>query len=175
MAKTLTATDRKALIRLASSMAVGSHERRAILAGLKKAGPRRVWQTSTLNVYNAAKQIAKDMRRAENSAGYKLKVKLGPMRSDYNREIHVWTGEGSWSKAEETVEEGMDVIARKMGLRKGASYGWFGNGMSVIEDNDLDGYDNKQTPLVSISIEDGTEEEFATALAKGFGHSRDLR
>jgi len=39
MAKTLTATDRKALIRLASSMAVGSHERRAILAGLKKAKP----------------------------------------------------------------------------------------------------------------------------------------
>ena len=36
MAKTLTATDRKALIRLASTMAVGSPERRAILAGLKK-------------------------------------------------------------------------------------------------------------------------------------------
>ena len=36
MAKILTATDRKSLIRLASTMAVGSPERRAILAGLKK-------------------------------------------------------------------------------------------------------------------------------------------
>ena len=36
MAKTLTATDRKSLIRLASTMAVGSDERKAILAGLSK-------------------------------------------------------------------------------------------------------------------------------------------
>jgi hypothetical protein len=34
MAKTLTATDRSALIRLASTMVVGSPERKAILAGL---------------------------------------------------------------------------------------------------------------------------------------------
>ena len=38
MSKTLTATDRKSLIRLASTMAVGSPERRAILAGLASAG-----------------------------------------------------------------------------------------------------------------------------------------
>jgi len=36
MAKTLTAADRKALIRLASTMPVGSGERKAILAGLSK-------------------------------------------------------------------------------------------------------------------------------------------
>ena len=43
MAKTLTAADRKALIRLASSMEAGSQERRAILAGLTKtAGGRDV-------------------------------------------------------------------------------------------------------------------------------------
>jgi hypothetical protein len=36
MAKTLTAADRKALIRLASSMEKGSPERKALLAGLKK-------------------------------------------------------------------------------------------------------------------------------------------
>ena len=36
MAKTLTASDRTALIRLASSLPAGSHERRAILAGLSK-------------------------------------------------------------------------------------------------------------------------------------------
>ena len=37
MAKTLTATDRSALIRLASTMEKGSEERKAILAGLSKA------------------------------------------------------------------------------------------------------------------------------------------
>jgi hypothetical protein len=44
MAKNLTASDRKSLIRLASTMEKGSRERRAILAGLKKAwgGPRAV-------------------------------------------------------------------------------------------------------------------------------------
>ena len=36
MARKQTASDRKALIRLASSMSVGSEERRAILAGLSK-------------------------------------------------------------------------------------------------------------------------------------------
>jgi hypothetical protein len=36
MAKTLTATDRKSLIKLASTLPVGSGERRVILAGLKK-------------------------------------------------------------------------------------------------------------------------------------------
>jgi len=42
MAKNLTATDRKALIRLASSMEKGSGERRAILAGLKKTSHMRL-------------------------------------------------------------------------------------------------------------------------------------
>ena len=37
MSKTLTASDRKSLIRLASTLPVGSPERRAILAGLSKA------------------------------------------------------------------------------------------------------------------------------------------
>ena len=36
MSRTLTAADRSALIRLASTMPVGSEERRAILAGLSK-------------------------------------------------------------------------------------------------------------------------------------------
>jgi len=44
MSKTLTASDRKSLIRLASSLPAGSPERRAILAGLQKGaallGPR---------------------------------------------------------------------------------------------------------------------------------------
>lgn len=48
MSKTLTATDRKALIRLASSMEKGSPERRAILAGLSKTafgGSKSLWNT----------------------------------------------------------------------------------------------------------------------------------
>lgn len=40
MAKTLTATDRKALIKLASLLPVGSPERKAILAGLEKTSSR---------------------------------------------------------------------------------------------------------------------------------------
>lgn len=39
--RSLTASDRSALIRLASTLPKGSPERRAILAGLKTAGPRR--------------------------------------------------------------------------------------------------------------------------------------
>ena len=41
MAKTLTATDRSALIRLASSMEKGSPERKTILSGLKSQGTHR--------------------------------------------------------------------------------------------------------------------------------------
>ena len=40
MSKTLTATDRSSLIRLASSMEKGSEDRRVILAGLKISGQR---------------------------------------------------------------------------------------------------------------------------------------
>jgi hypothetical protein len=55
MAKTITATDRKALIRLASSMDKGSPQRLVILAGLKKEAIRKklrrfpgfVWESST--------------------------------------------------------------------------------------------------------------------------------
>ncbi len=42
MARTLTAADRSALIRLASTMPAGSDERKAILAGLK--GASRNWR-----------------------------------------------------------------------------------------------------------------------------------
>jgi len=41
MPKALTASDRKSLIRLASTMAVGSPERRAILAGLGKTASKK--------------------------------------------------------------------------------------------------------------------------------------
>ena len=43
MPKNLTATDRKSLIRLASSMEKGSEQRRAILAGLSKVASDDAW------------------------------------------------------------------------------------------------------------------------------------
>ena len=42
MAKTITAADRSALIRLASTMEKGSQERRAILAGVRQASLREL-------------------------------------------------------------------------------------------------------------------------------------
>ena len=48
MSRTLTASDRSALIRLASSMPVGSGERRAILAGLKVAGKVEIHEGAEL-------------------------------------------------------------------------------------------------------------------------------
>jgi len=48
MPKTLTATDRSALIRLASTLPVGSDERKAILAGLSKSalgGSKSLWMS----------------------------------------------------------------------------------------------------------------------------------
>ena len=44
MSRTLTASDRKNLIRLAAEMPKGSPERRAILAGLKKAKLGKLWE-----------------------------------------------------------------------------------------------------------------------------------
>lgn len=41
MSRSLTASDRASLIRLASSLPAGSAERKAILAGLQAAGPER--------------------------------------------------------------------------------------------------------------------------------------
>lgn len=42
--RTLTASDRSALIRLASSLPSGSEERKSILAGLKVTKPLRAWK-----------------------------------------------------------------------------------------------------------------------------------
>ena len=42
MSRTLTASDRKTLIRLASSLEKGSPERRAILSSLREAAPRHL-------------------------------------------------------------------------------------------------------------------------------------
>ena len=72
MSKTLTATDRKALIRLASSMEKGSEERRAILAGLSKTA-RTNWKVvnlsrSTLSKANAVRWMY--MNKAGNFDSY---------------------------------------------------------------------------------------------------------
>ena len=82
MAKTLTATDRSALIRLASTMEKGSPERRAILTGLKKVqrkgdkalahheaqryatGPESVLSPGKASDHPEVKAFLKDMERA---------------------------------------------------------------------------------------------------------------
>lgn len=69
MSKTLTATDRKALIRLASSMDKGSDERRAILAGLgtgKKASSVDFFGWVTSPEYSKAKGPGVEMGWAES-------------------------------------------------------------------------------------------------------------
>jgi hypothetical protein len=124
----------------------------------------RVWQNSTEGVHDLAKAISKEIKRDDDV----VKVQLGKA-SDYNRLVHIWTYDPSDRASKETVARIMDVASRKLGLRKGASYGWFGDGISVIEDNDLNARDNKQTLIVSVSIENGSEEEYEAALAKGFG------
>jgi len=68
----LTATDRKTLIRLASSMEKGSRERKAILSGLEKTA-RMNWKTvrldrSSLNKANAVRWMY--MNRAGNFDSY---------------------------------------------------------------------------------------------------------
>ena len=59
MSRTLTATDRSALIRLASTLPAGSPERRAILAGLKTSTSRYGWDYSDSEWAEKAKESAK--------------------------------------------------------------------------------------------------------------------
>ena len=69
MAKTLTATDRSALIRLASTMEKGSEERKAILAGLKK--------VATISVPSHFRSRG-DLRKflMQHLPGYKIRTKI---------------------------------------------------------------------------------------------------
>ena len=59
MAKKLTATDRKSLIRLASTMEKGSQERRAILAGLRES--KRASRSSKLAIGVGEGKTAADL------------------------------------------------------------------------------------------------------------------
>jgi len=59
MSKTLTASDRKSLIRLASALPAGSPERRAILAGLQKAPVAK----SAANATPAVEALMRDLGR----------------------------------------------------------------------------------------------------------------
>jgi len=123
-----------------------------------------VWQNSTEGVHALAKEIAQAIKRDGDVA----KVRLGKA-NDYNRRVDIWTYDDSYSDAKRTVARAMDEVARKVGLRKGSGYGWWGQGISVMEDNDLNARDNMQTLTVAVEIEDGSEEEYEAALAKGFG------
>lgn len=58
--KTITATDRKTLIRLASTMAVGSPERKAILAGLSKQAKSVGWENLENHFISMGQRVNKD-------------------------------------------------------------------------------------------------------------------
>ncbi len=80
MSRKLTASDRKSLIRLASTMPVGSPERKVILAGLDKRARDWPFPRSQVDYNGAAKQIANALRRSEVVS----KVKLGRDRGMFN-------------------------------------------------------------------------------------------
>jgi len=65
MSRTLTASDRKSLIRLASTLPSGSAERKAILAGLKKSASSKVAAMSSgVLADNLARLFMGDIRSA---------------------------------------------------------------------------------------------------------------
>jgi len=75
MSRTLTASDRSALIRLASSLPAGSPERKAILAGLSKTGTARSgWDYSDAEWAKLAMDSAKSLG-ATTVKEYLLKAK----------------------------------------------------------------------------------------------------
>ena len=61
MSRTLTAADRSALIRLASTLPAGSDERRAILAGLNKQSSEEDWAHAYLRWFDGVVDLVGDL------------------------------------------------------------------------------------------------------------------
>ena len=68
MSRTLTASDRSALIRLASALPAGSPERKAILAGLEKSAAEKMLYTVSINVPRDSVHAAREVQKALDSA-----------------------------------------------------------------------------------------------------------
>ncbi len=79
MSRTLTASDRSRLIKMASTMAVGSPERKAILAGLAKAATKRTDR----------RYVGSDDPRAV------LQAWGGPDKNNATMDMGGWTGSAS--------------------------------------------------------------------------------
>jgi hypothetical protein len=89
MSRTLTASDKSALIRLASSLPAGSAERKAVLAGLKKAAA----EGTLLSRWNSAHEVALKLLSSQmKKAGWK-----------YSRSSESALFEWSWEKADKVI------------------------------------------------------------------------
>ena len=121
MAKTLTASDRKSLIRLASSLPAGSPERRAILASLKQV-------KATAPGSKTAADFTWGRRVNELKAQF--------MREVVNEAIAIINGEGGRAKGD--VRGVVGVVKGVMDpnnipVAVGIHYQWVGDGVSTIE------------------------------------------
>jgi hypothetical protein len=122
MAKTLTATDRKSLIRLASTLPVGSEERRAILAGLRKTAVEALPD----NVFYEVKDLARDEAAAlwghspGRGHGYSE-----PDTSQYrrvNRDLVTLLKKIQRDHGEDALDEALDAVTSVQEALKAAAY-----------------------------------------------------
>lgn len=119
MPKALTASDRSALIRLASTLPAGSGERRAILAGLKQARAPRENQT--------AGRLSADMRKREDeieflsSAGGKVLKTYRSVWMEAARLAETYEGSPSYFPDHDWgVEQDQWEITNQLGMRAAA-------------------------------------------------------
>ena len=98
MARTLTASDRKVLIRLASSMPKGSSERRAILAGL------------SASTKSAGFPLLEKVQDKEHRLGTKAMLELGITRGQANSLL---TSMASMRDYNRTLREGEEPLEGK--------------------------------------------------------------
>ena len=88
MARTLTAADRSALIRLASTMEKGSPERKAILAGLEKTSAA-VITDQQYDALRPGKRVYMDLSTGYGSTGGEREFVVG--RTTYSKKYDVYS------------------------------------------------------------------------------------
>ncbi len=112
MARTLTASDRKRLIKMASTLPAGSEERRAILAAFAHSGTAPE---------NQAEDLRRELDKRVRGAGKVIHIQMAD----------VMTGDGSWRAVLDTEYAALKayyVYRRSPGVRFGESRnlgGWY--------------------------------------------------
>ena len=138
MSRTLTAADRSALIRLASTLPAGSAERRAILAGLSKQAGDWPFPRSQVDYNGAAKEIANALRKSD----VVVKVRLGRDRGMFNGKQVIILGDSYIPR----MLDGITKALKPLGYRgfypdhRGLSKVW-GKPDDALYVNGEDGYD----------------------------------